>query len=48
MTRHQLAPDEAFTLLRRESQNTNMKLRTIAQTIIQTGDLPVGTESEAR
>ena len=48
MTRRQLAADEAFTLLRRESQNTNVKLRTIAQTVIQTGDLPVGTESEAR
>ena len=48
MTRRQLAADEAFTLLRRESQNTNVKLRTIAQTVIQTGDLPIGTESEAR
>jgi hypothetical protein len=41
MTRRQLAAGEAFTLLRRESQNTNVKLRTIAQTVIQTGDLPV-------
>jgi hypothetical protein len=41
MTRRQLAADEAFTLLRHESQNTNVKLRTIAQTVIQTGDLPV-------
>jgi ANTAR domain len=48
MTRRQLAVDEAFTLLRRKSQTTNMKLRTIAQTVIQTGDLPVDTKSEAR
>jgi hypothetical protein len=48
MTRRQLAADEAFTLLRRESQNTHVKLRTIAQTVIQSGDLPVGMESEAR
>jgi hypothetical protein len=48
MTRRQLAVDEAFTLLRRKSQKTNVKLRTIAQTVIQTGDLPVGTKSEAR
>jgi hypothetical protein len=42
MTRRQLAADEAFTLLRRQSQNTNVKLQTIAQAVIQTGDLPVG------
>jgi hypothetical protein len=41
MTRRQLTADQAFTLLRRHSQNTNVKLRTIAQTVIQTGDLPV-------
>jgi ANTAR domain len=48
MTRRQLAADQAFALLKRESQNTNVKLRTIAQRVIETGDLPVGTESEAR
>jgi hypothetical protein len=41
MTRRQLTADQAFTLLKRHSQNTNVKLRTIAQTVIQTGDLPV-------
>jgi hypothetical protein len=41
MARRQLTADQAFTLLKRESQNTNVKLRAIAQTIIQTGDLPV-------
>ena len=48
MTRRQLTADQAFALLKRESQNTHVKLRTIAQTVIQTGDLPVGRESEAR
>jgi hypothetical protein len=42
MTRRRLTAEQAFTLLRRESQNAHMKLRTIAQTVIQTGDLPVG------
>jgi ANTAR domain len=41
MTRHQLTVDQAFALLKRRSQNTNMTLRTIAQTVVQTGDLPV-------
>ena len=45
MTRRQLMADQAFTLLKRESQNTHVKLRTIAQTVIQTGDLPGGTEN---
>jgi hypothetical protein len=40
MTRHQLTAGQAFALLKRESQNTQVKLRTIAQTVIQTGDLP--------
>jgi hypothetical protein len=41
MTRRQLTADQAFTLLKRHSQNTHVKLRTIAQMVIQTGDLPV-------
>ncbi len=41
MARRQLTADQAFTLLKCRSQNTNVKLRTIAQTVIQTGDLPV-------
>ena len=48
MTRRQLAADQAFALLKRESQNTHVKLRVIAQLVIHTGDLPVGAESEAR
>jgi AmiR/NasT family two-component response regulator len=41
MVRRQLTADQAFALLKSESQNTQVKLRTIAQTVIQTGDLPV-------
>jgi len=37
----QLTADQAFTLLKRRSQNTNVTLRAVAQTVIQTGDLPV-------
>jgi hypothetical protein len=48
MARRQLTADQAFALLKRESQNTHVKLRAIAQKVIQTGDLPVGTESDAR
>jgi hypothetical protein len=44
MTRRQLTADQAFALLKRHSQNTHVKLRAIAQMVIQTGDLPVGTE----
>ncbi|HEY6688472.1 MAG TPA: ANTAR domain-containing protein [Propionibacteriaceae bacterium] len=40
MARHQLTADQAFTLLQRRSQKTNVKLRTIAQTVIETGDVP--------
>jgi ANTAR domain len=47
MTRRRLTAEQAFTLLRRESQNTHVKLRTIAQTVIQAGDLPVRAETEA-
>jgi hypothetical protein len=47
MTRRQLTADQAFILLQRRSQNTHVKLRTIAQTVIQTGDLPVRAETEA-
>jgi AmiR/NasT family two-component response regulator len=48
MTHRKLTAGQAFALLKRESQNTHMKLRAIAQSVIQTGDLPVGRRSEAR
>jgi AmiR/NasT family two-component response regulator len=41
MTRRRLTAEQASTLLQRRSQNTHVKLRTIAQTVIQAGDLPV-------
>jgi hypothetical protein len=46
MIRRRLTADQAFALLQHESQNTHVKLRTIAQTVIQSGDLPV-SELEA-
>jgi ANTAR domain len=48
MSRHQITAEQAFTLLRRQSQNTHVKLRTIAQTVIQTGDLPANAKSKTR
>jgi hypothetical protein len=44
MTRRQLTADQAFALLKHHSQITHVKLRTIAQMVIQTGNLPVGTD----
>jgi hypothetical protein len=41
MARRRLTADQAFTLLKRQSQNTNVMLRTTAQMVIQTGDLSV-------
>jgi ANTAR domain-containing protein len=41
IVRRQITADQAFALLKRESQNTHVKLRAIAQTVIQTGDLPL-------
>ena len=48
MARRRLTAEQAFAVLQRRSQTTHVKLRTIAQTVIQTGDLPVGRRSEAR
>jgi hypothetical protein len=48
MTRRQLTAGQAFALLKRESQNTHVKLRTIAQRVIETGDLPAAKERDAR
>jgi len=48
MSRHQITAEQAFTLLRRESQNTHVKLRTVAQTFIETGDLPANGRSKTR
>jgi AmiR/NasT family two-component response regulator len=48
MSRHQITAEQAFALLRRQSQNTHAKPRTIAQTVIQTGDLPANGKSKTR
>ena len=48
MSPHQITAEQPFALLRRQSQNTHVKLRTIAQTVIQTGDLPANAKSKTR
>jgi len=48
MSPHQITAEQAFALLRRQSQDTHVKLRTIAQTVIQTGDLPANAKSKTR
>jgi len=48
MDRHQITAEQAFTLLRRHSQNTHVKLRTIAQTVIQAGNLSANGRSKTR
>jgi len=39
-TRYSLTMDEAFERLRRASQNTNIKLRDVADHVVRTGELP--------
>jgi AmiR/NasT family two-component response regulator len=40
MERHQVNADEAFTLLSRASQHSNIKLRHVAEHLLRTGTLP--------
>lgn len=40
MERYAISADAAFSVLRRLSQNTNRKLRSIAQELVETGELP--------
>ncbi|MFM6847534.1 MAG: ANTAR domain-containing protein [Terrabacter sp.] len=40
MQRHGLSSDAAFSFLRRNSQNANIKLRDVAQRFLETGELP--------
>jgi AmiR/NasT family two-component response regulator len=40
MERHQLTEDQAFTELTRASQNTNIKLRDVADELVRTRALP--------
>ena len=42
MERYKLSADEAFTLLVRSSQRTNVKLREVAEEIATTGAIPAG------
>ena len=39
MERHKLAPDQAFQLLAKTSMATNRKVRDLAETLVQTGEL---------
>jgi len=48
MERHKLTEDQAFTLLSHASQHTNIKLRTVADQLVHTGDLPGATSSSRR
>lgn len=40
MGRHKLTEDQAFAVLRKASQEHNIKLRDIARTVTETGDTP--------
>jgi GAF domain-containing protein len=45
MERHKLTEDQAFTVLTRASQNTNIKLRDVADELVRTGALPARSQS---
>jgi len=40
MERERISPDEAFDILRRASQHLNLKLRAVAQALVDTGERP--------
>jgi AmiR/NasT family two-component response regulator len=40
MERERISPDQAFDILRRASQHLNLKLRDVAQALVDTGDRP--------
>jgi AmiR/NasT family two-component response regulator len=40
MERHKVSEEQAFAVLRKSSQDHNIKLRDIARTVIRTGRLP--------
>ena len=47
MERERITPDQAFDVLRRASQHLNVKLREVAQRLVDTGERPpTGTESQ--
>jgi hypothetical protein len=43
MERERIGPEEAFDVLRRASQRMNVKLREVAETLVETGEAPDGT-----
>lgn len=40
MERERITADQAFDVLRRASQKVNIKLRTVAETLVETGEAP--------
>jgi len=40
MERERITANEAFDILRRASQHLNLKLREVAQTLVDTGEAP--------
>jgi AmiR/NasT family two-component response regulator len=40
MERERISPDQAFDILRRASQHLNLKLRVVAQSLVDTGERP--------
>ena len=43
MERHKLTADQAFQVLAQMSMKTNRKLRAVADDLVRTGELPLGT-----
>jgi GAF domain-containing protein len=48
MEQHGLDAEEAFDMLRRYSQANNVKLRTVAEHVVDTGSFPTSTASRSR
>lgn len=48
MTRRHITAEKAFSLLQRHSQDSNVKLRILAQAVVQTGDLPYAMDGGTR
>ncbi len=44
MERERITADQAFGVLRRASQKMNVKLRSIAETLVETGESPAGSD----
>jgi hypothetical protein len=48
MERFNLDTDQAFAVLRRYSQDNNVKLREVARLLVDTGSLTAGASGESR